>query len=66
MFDPCRDQEYKGKRIPCTGNNGYDCDDCELTRLRRENDHLKSRIKTELEPRLRIEERAYDRRVTGG
>jgi Zn-finger protein len=64
MFNPCTDQEHKGKRISCYGRVFYDCRGCELVQLKRENEQLKTRIRTELEPRLEVERRSYDRRVT--
>ena len=64
MFDPCTDQKYRGDRIPCVGKPSRGQCDCELDQLRRENEHLRIRIKTELEPRLKIERRSYDLYVT--
>ena len=64
MFNPCTDQEYRGKKISCCGSVFYDCRGCELARLKRENGQLETRIRTELEPRLKIERRSYDRYVT--
>ena len=64
MFDPCTDQKYKGNRIYCIGRPYCGECDCELAQLRRENEQLKTRIKTELEPRLKAERRSYDKYVT--
>ena len=64
MFNPCTDQEHKGKKISCYGSVFYDCRGCELVRLKRENEQLETRIRKELEPRLKIERQSYDRRVT--
>jgi len=63
MFSPCTDQRYKDISHACLGN----CYDCtykkvkeERDELKRENEALKVRIESELEPRLKQERRSYD------
>ena len=65
MFDPCTEQTYKGQRIPCAGKYYGYCDNCVLTQLEKEIEHLRIRVKNELEPRIEREKRAYDAFVTG-
>lgn len=60
MFNPCE------KCFGCdrSGWGNHECRDCRLTELENEVEHLKFKIRNELEPRIASERRAYDNYVT--
>ena len=58
MFNPCTDGKCTGKDR--TGWGFDECRNCRLRQLEDEVDSLKYKIRTELEPRIKAEKRAYD------